>query len=149
MLKQESQIKIMDKTIEGLKRKLEETNNRKNYRVDIPITKCEFEFIQSENDQPTAIERMKGLVRDISVTGLRFECNDDFSVREKWIIKLFLVFHDKPIEIIGRVTRKDETFGKPLISYGLEFMKTNFTKDEDLFRLVREFEVVKRKKKID
>jgi hypothetical protein len=44
------------------------------------------------------------------------------------------------------VKRKDESFGKPLISYGLEFMKTHYSKEEDLFRLIKGIEVKNRKK---
>jgi hypothetical protein len=147
MLQQESKIKNMDKTIESLEKKLQESNSRKTYRVATPITECEFEFAEL-GEQFIIAERKKGIVRDINVTGLRFESNDDFSVRDKLIIKMFFVLLDEPLEVIGRVIRKDESFGKPLITYGLEFMKTHYSKEEELFRLIRGVEVESRKKRM-
>ncbi|KIL42157.1 hypothetical protein SD70_03045 [Gordoniibacillus kamchatkensis] len=147
MMQQETKMKTMDKTIESLQQKLQETNKRKYYRVAIPITECEFEFMDMGN-QPVEGERKKGVVRDISLTGLRFDSHEDFPVRQKSIIRMFFMLNDEPLEIIGRVIRKDEAFGRPLISYGLEFMKTHFSKEEDLFRLIREVEVELRKKKL-
>ncbi|CAG7652130.1 PilZ domain-containing protein [Paenibacillus allorhizosphaerae] len=142
-----SQIEKLDVTIMDLNQKLKEANSRKSYRIPIPVTEGEFEFVEIGNAvHANKVKRAAASIRDISLTGLRFNCHYDFSVREKIIVKMYFVLRNEPLELTGRIVRKEEYFGKPYLTYGMEFLITRTSEQESLFRLLRDIEAEQAKK---
>jgi c-di-GMP-binding flagellar brake protein YcgR len=142
----EKQINSLQQSLNDLQVKLKEMERRRAFRIKLPEQDCIFELIDFDDKllERLKYKKGKGKIRDISLSGIKLECDYDLPVRKGIFLQLHFVLQDVEFSFKGKIVRKEELMKN--IIYGIEFIDVNLKEQQRLYVVLQKISVENRKK---
>ncbi|MGJ9385245.1 PilZ domain-containing protein [Salipaludibacillus sp. CF4.18] len=139
----ESQVNKLTKEVKDV----EDQEQRKAFRIDMPFDRCTFSIIKIGNKMlKKGSNERPGSISDLSVNGMQLITDMDFPVRKHVVLRMTFKIKGEEFKVVGVIKRKLELNLKPKMTYGIEFKKLKRTTKERLFQLLNEIEIERKKK---
>ncbi|TFB13288.1 PilZ domain-containing protein [Filobacillus milosensis] len=134
----------LSQEVSNLKQKLE---NRKAFRVNLPLEKCEFEIVKVGEEPGILNKYEQGKIKDLSMGGMKLITEIDLPVRKHVVLTLFFNLYGKEYKLNGIVKRKNEFHLESKFTYGIEFKNVDSRTKRTLYRLLNNIEIERKKAK--
>ncbi|MFD1040681.1 PilZ domain-containing protein [Virgibacillus byunsanensis] len=152
IINQRAKIESLNKEINDSRKQptKQNTDPRRNFRVEISHLPCEVTFIEIENDKMKNLENSKitAILENVSSTGLKFDSKYNFPVKYKIKIRVKFELKEELFSFKGYIVRKEEHVKNKMNSYGIQFIETGMKDQQQLIVKLNQIEAERRKKKI-
>ncbi|MFQ3542589.1 PilZ domain-containing protein [Halobacillus rhizosphaerae] len=128
--------------------KKHKTKQKGNFRLEIPSKESFLILKVIENEDFTKLigKIVKGNIKDISTTGVKFICPYNLPVHLKIKVEICFKIASKEFRFNAYIVRKDEHLSRKSKNYGIKFIEITSKEQENLIIELRKLEAQQRRK---
>ncbi len=128
--------------------KRDKINQKGNFRLEIPSKESFLILKKIENEDFTKLigKIIKGNIKDISTTGVKFTCPYNLPVHLKIKVEVCFKLGNKDLKFNGCIVRKEEHLSRKSKNYGIKFIEITSKEQENLIIELRKLEAQQRRK---
>lgn len=123
---------------------------RNNARLSTPDIRCIVKFISFEDEKLKKLinKQFYGNLENISVGGLKFNCEYNVPVREKVIVQVSFNLMDYNYSLKAEVVRKEEILVIKEYCYGLRFIEIDIPQEKLLLKTINNLIIENKRKSL-